>query len=304
MSPTLVELASRHLPAMLDILRCTVYTNSLDVEWLHYRSLGDPSCPPSLSLAVEVDGDMVGFVVCRLRNNEGAIKMFAVAPAYRRQGLASTLFDELEARLRSLCVRQVTVGALGPNYFAPGVDLRSTDAISFLLHRGYATDRNTRVDMVVDLQHADLETTQDEERLRADGVTIRRANRADLPNVAAFALHHFSEGWRSEILETARFNPLPLFIATAGTEVIGFAAYDVTGLIRFGPTGTRPDYRRRGIGGVLLKKCLQALRDRGEPIGEISWAGPIGFYARTVGAQIGKSYWLFTKNLEAEDSAG
>jgi mycothiol synthase len=296
--PDLVSLSDAHLPAMLDILAHTVYTNALSADWLRYRALEDPSCPADLSLTAQEHGQTVGLIVTRLRSNEGVVKMFAVHPNHRRRGVASALFDELESRLRARRVSKVTVGAVGPNFFVPGVDLRSTDAISFLLHRGYDTDRVTRVDMAVDLARADVDTSAEEDRLGQAGIAVRRARREELPAVAEFALRHFSEGWRFEILETARFDPPPLFVAWQGAEVLSFAAYDVTGLTRFGPTGTRPDYRRRGLGGVLLKRCLSALRERGEAVCEIGWAGPIGYYARAVDAVIHKSYWVFTKTLD------
>mgnify|MGYP005866281417 FL=1 len=79
--------------------------------------------------------------------------------------------------------------------------------------------------------------------------------------------------------------------------MVAFAAYDVTGPARFGPTGTDPAYRQRGIGGALLKECLRSLRDRGEVVAEIGWAGPIGFYARAVDARIHRVYWGFAKSL-------
>ena len=294
----LIELGPQHRPVMLDILAHTVYTNSLSADWLRYRTLEDPSCPADLSLVAQEHGQTVGVIVTRLRSNEAVVKIFAVHPEHRRQGVASALFDELESRLRARRVSKVTVGAVGPNFFVPGVDLRSTDAISFLLHRGYDTDRVARVDMAVDLARADVDTSAEESRLAEAGIAVHRAKREELPAVAEFALRHFSDGWRFEVLETARFDPPPLFVAWKGAEVLSFGAYDVTGLIRFGPTGTRPDYRRQGLGGVLLKRCLGALRERGEAVCEIGWAGPVGYYARAVNAVIHKSYWSFTKTLE------
>ncbi|MFP3895840.1 MAG: hypothetical protein ACLFV5_03220 [Anaerolineales bacterium] len=40
------------------------------------------------------------------------------------------------------------------------------------------------------------------------------------------------------------------------------------------------------------------MRTRGDNRAEIGWAGPIDYYARTVGAHIHRSYWLFDKVLE------
>jgi mycothiol synthase len=177
------------------------------------------------------------------------------------------------------------------------VEVHYTDAVSFLLQRGYSTDRTARINMDVNLASADLDTGVAQARLASEDITVRRASPADVKETAQFALDHFSEGWRFEVSEAARFSSIPLFVALDGQSVVGFAAYDVTGPGRFGPTGTHPDYRGRGIGSTLLKLCLRSLRERGDPTAEIIWVGPVAFYARTVGARINRVFWNFSKGL-------
>jgi len=173
--------------------------------------------------------------------------------------------------------------------------------VIFLLRRGYSTDRTTRVDMCVDLTRADLATSAVEERLAGEGIALRRATPEEIPAVSAFAANGFSAMWRAETADAARFDPPALFVALSQGEIIGFAAYDVTGEDRFGPMGTRPDYRQRGIGEALLRMCLRSIRDRGSATAEISWAGPLAFYARAVDARISRVYWVFRKAL-AQDA--
>lgn len=128
-------------------------------------------------------------------------------------------------------------------------------------------------------------------------MVLRRARAEEIGAAAEFARAQFGAGWGQEVSDAVRYEPPPLFVALCGERIVGFAAYDVTGMARFGPTGTHPDHRQRGIGGVLLKMCLRSVRDRGEATAEISWAGPIAFYARAVGARIYRAYWRFGKSL-------
>jgi len=178
---------------------------------------------------------------------------------------------------------------------------RADRAVAFLERLGYEADRRARVDMVVHLVRADLDTGDAIRQLARQGIAVRRATVDDVPAVAEMARTTFGPAWGDEVVDTARFDPPSLFVALDGDRnrgrVVSFAAYDVAGPARFGPTGTDPEYRTRGIGGVLLKECLRALRDRGEVTAEISWAGPIGFYARGVGARISRAYWTFRKEL-------
>lgn len=293
----LIPMQPEHLPHVLALIAEADLCSYPELTWLHYRTFGDPTCLPELLWVAEEGGQIVGCCIACIRDDRGVIKAFAVRLTHRRRGIATALFDEVEARLRARGVGRVVVEGVAPNYLAPGVDLRHTDAVVFLMQRGYETDRVTRVDMDVDLLQTNLETSADEARLAREGIILRRALPEDIPLAAEFALTHFSAPWQQEVADAAHFTPPPLFIALADSQVVAFAAYDVTGLNRFGPTGTHPDHRRKGIGGALLKMCLRSMRERGGRHAEIGWAGPLGFYARAVGATIGRAYWTFHKEL-------
>ena len=299
----IIELASENLSQSLDAIVRAGHDTRLDLGWLRYRTLDDPTCPSDLLLLAQDGGRVVGFCFGALREGKGVVKLFGVIPEGRRAGVAGALLAELERRLRGRGISEVIVGALGPNFFEPGVDVTLTGAVSFLMQSGYETDRAARINMMVDLASADLDTRGAKADLARMGITVRRACGEDISAAAQFALETFSEGWRIEVAESARFAPPPLFIAIEGARLVGFAAYDVTGPGRFGPMGTHPDYRHRGIGGVLLKRCLRSLRDRGENEAVIVWVGPIPFYARTVEARITRTFWTFRKCLCPETQA-
>jgi hypothetical protein len=40
-------------------------------------------------------------------------------------------------------------------------------------------------------------------------------------------------------------------------------------------------------------------RDRGLTTAELIWVGPLSYYARAVGATIGRAFWQYEKNLNA-----
>jgi phosphoribosylglycinamide formyltransferase-1 len=91
-----------------------------------------------------------------------------------------------------------------------------------------------------------------------------------------------------------------IWIALEGERPLGFAAYDPRGLRFhwlqnwlgrpglgiFGPLGVEPAARRRGIGGVLARAALFALRERGYRQALVPAVGPasVGFYERETGA--------------------
>jgi mycothiol synthase len=294
----IIPLDEGWLHKLLPLVQLTAYERQLDPYELHHRIWEDPSAPTDLLLGAVEGKELIGFCLACIREGHGVVSLFGTVPQWRRQGIAALLFGELESRLLRRGVHDMLVEGYGPGYFWPGVELSRGPAIYFLLKQGYETDRKTRVDMQVDLKHADLNLAGAVARLAVDEIVVRRAEAGDITETAAFTLQSFSRGWQIEVAETRRFPVPPLNIALYRGQVVGFAAYDVTGYARFGPTGTRPDMRKRGIGGTLLKMCLQQMEQRGDSIAEISWAGPIAFYAREVGAQINRAYWCFHKDLK------
>jgi ribosomal protein S18 acetylase RimI-like enzyme len=306
------------LPELLEVIKRVEANPRLDLDYLRYRSFGDATTAPDLLLvarqgpeseplgtgAARAPGSghvdnahIVGYCLACVHGERGVIKLFGVDESYRRKGIGTALFDAIEPRLWARQVNVIAVEGASPGYFTPGVELTHTETVTFLVHRGYETNRESRVDMQVDLLHSNLETATDEARLAKLGIAIRRAQPEEIETVAQFALANFSAAWQQEVRDAAMFSPAPLFVAWEGDQVVSFAAYDVGGPARFGPTGTHPSQRRRGVGGVLLKQCLRSIRDRGEPYAEIAWVGPIQFYADAVGARIHRVYWLFRKQI-------
>ncbi|MBI4571652.1 MAG: GNAT family N-acetyltransferase [Chloroflexi bacterium] len=116
------------------------------------------------------------------------------------------------------------------------------------------------------------------------GITVRRAQPWDRSAVRAFIEEHFSKRWADEAELTFARQPISLFVAAAGEETIGFAAYEVSTRDYFGPTGVREDWRGRGIGAALLFRCLAAMRELGYAYAVIGGVGPAEFYEKVCGA--------------------
>jgi predicted N-acetyltransferase YhbS len=140
-------------------------------------------------------------------------------------------------------------------------------------------------DMLVNLlKLAPLDPLLD--KLRGEGVIVRRAQPHEITTVRAFVLEHFDAGWADEISVGYSSKPVSVFIATREQRVIGFSAYECTRRSFFGPTGVASGERGRGIGHALLLASLWGLREMGYAYGIIGGAGPTEFYERAVRATI------------------
>jgi len=290
------------LAATAALLSETLALAHANAAWLQGLTLDDPTCESEIALLAVDREAVIGCCLGCRRDDRAVIKLFAVSPAARRQGIATALFSALEQASRDKALQRIVVGGVAPNYALPGVPLASISAIGFLERAGYRSDRSARVDLIVDLDDVDLDCQPAVARLAAQGLTLQRATPERVPEAAAFALGQFSSSWEWEVGRSAQFQPIPLFVALDGDEVVAFAAYEVSGPGRFGPTGTLPTFRRRGIGSTLMRMCLADMKTRGDCSCTIGWAGPIGYYARAVNARMGPAFWVYEKDLHNQAS--
>jgi len=129
----------------------------------------------------------------------------------------------------------------------------------------------------------DLEPGPDLSALAARGVTVRRALAPERDRVVAFA-RGFEAGWGAECACGFPRQPIPVFIAHEGEDLLGFACHDVTARGLFGPTGVAERARRRGIGEALLFAALRDMLSAGYAYGVIGAPGPVDWYRKRLDA--------------------
>lgn len=255
----------------------------------------------------------VGFLIASLREGDaciGVIEMFGVATHLRRRGMGRALLRAAESALAALGATGVRVMGNAPVYAWPGVDLRCTAALTFLEGAGYVRTREA-IDMGVDLvaladsgafgampaRDGDLEV-----------VTLGGTAPEDLvlrERVQVWVAQEFADGWRRELEEAlwrghqgrAAGAVVALRHTTAEPEIVGFAAYGAQRPALFGPMGTAESARGTGIGSRLLLESLAAQHAAGIGWADIGWVGPAGFYERTCGATVSRTYALLSKEL-------
>jgi GNAT superfamily N-acetyltransferase len=261
------------------------------------RTVEDRNYDPQLMCCAEDEDGPVGFVLGSIANETGWIRAFIVRSDRRRQGIGTLLFERLEHSFAARGISDINVGWSLPRYFLPGIDIAYTPAIVFLDRLGYETDRKTRVNMEVTLTDRDFDTTQDEHRLLEEGVRVRRGEPSDRPGVTDLCHAYNNMIWVIESGIALGSEPPTVFVAERQGTICGFAAHSVCGPVHFGPMLTSSELRGLGIGSVLLKRCLCDFQGTGLGCCEITWAGPLSFYARSVGARIGRAFWTFHKSL-------
>ncbi len=287
--------------ALLQVWNRAAIYDPMTASLLKEKIWGDLNCYEDLAWVIEVNKQLLAFVVGVFRpvipTALGYIKLLAVEPDRQGQHLGSQLLKQVEDRLGQQGVKEIRIAESAPNYLVPGVDQRNTRALSFFKQHGYEPFAEAH-NLSVDLQAEDFGTQQAEQNLRNRGIEVHRATLPDRPALATFLETHWPS-WRDEVECAHTGNPIRLHLAWMDKAVIGFAAYEGNnrGTGWFGPMGTDPAYRGRGIGAVLLRRCLRDLRHSGLAQAVIPWAAHIGFYQQHAGARRSRTFQRFRKRI-------
>ena len=231
---------------------------------------------PSLALApYDIGLEAIGAAV--VRGQAGFVKFLAVHPRSRLRGLGSQLLARLEDFCREHGATSVSLGPSAPFYVVPGIDVRTTEALTFAHARGY-TRTGDSVNQGVRLVD-----------LPAPELPCHVADASDLERIMPW----LSESYPNWIAEVTRSVELGTCIVC---DDLGFACYDVNRSGWFGPMATRPDLRgTRGVGSATLLAVLHKMRALGYEHCEIAWSGAVLFYLKVVGARISRVFWTYTK---------
>lgn len=250
---------------------------------------------PETRAWVAAESDTIrGILLGSMSGEVGHIDLLAVDPRHRRNGIGAELLAEFEANARDAGASKAMVGGSVDRYAWPGLDVRYTPALCLFQAAGYQMGA-TATNMTVDLGR-DFDSTAAEHRLAEDGFEIRRLQPAER---AAFAewMTQWGGSWAQEAARAAAHSPPRCHVAVRGDTYVAFACHGANRADWFGPMGTAESTRGKGIGGVLLARCLADQKAAGFAESQIGWVGPIPFYARTVDAVIGRVFWLLEKSL-------
>jgi len=263
--------------ALIDLWNQTLNLDTISPGVFRTKVLLDLNFNPEGLWVCQAGGGLVGFVLSIRRQvplflqglepEMGWITAFGVHPNHRRQGIGTTLFENAVDRLRRLGYRKIAISPYTPNYFIPGVDLAGyPEAVDFLTGIGWEI-HSRPISMQADLNGFRIPESihQVEDNLRETGVLVRPVSPGDLPDLFPFIQQHFGWDW----VRFAQEYLLALF--GGGTDDIVFLVARQDGQIigycqqrceRFGPFGVDPGMRSRGVGRVLLFRCLAEMASR------------------------------------------
>jgi len=287
---------------VLELLQNNMEYDSISAEILKEKSYGDPDWNTESTFIAEKQGHIVGFMQGVFRafrgKRYGYIKLMAVEKSCRKQGIAKSMYLQLENYFMANNVDVVRIYDVPLNYFMPGIDPRYTAAVCFAERMGFQRNGDTS-NLDVELQNQDWSVVAKIEKLREQNIEISRATVADRAEISELLSNDW-QLWQYEVDRAFESNPPSIHIARLNGKIRAFSAHNGNnkGTGWFGPMLTHDDMRGKGIGGVLLKLCLQDMKDEGFEKSIIPWVGPIPFYAHHANAKVARIFWRYEKKLK------
>lgn len=274
---------------LLDVWHAAMFRDRVGESLFRTKVLLDANFQPAnLPVAVE-DGRIVGFVLALTRQvplflqglepENAWITAFGVHPGYQRRGIGRALFEHVLDRLAAGGRKRVAIAPYVPNYFIPGVDVEAyPGALAFLQNALGFSDDYHAISMGIDLTDFRIpaEIIELERALEREGIVVRPVAPADLPGLMVFLSENFGWDWYRHagdyLLEYYGDSPhqICFLVALHGDTVVGFCQQRRE---RFGPFGVRADYRRKGIGRLMLYKCLVSMSARQVYFSYFLWTG-------------------------------
>lgn len=279
--------------ALIDLWNAAMTRDRINPSVFRVKVLLDLNFRPEGLLVAEAQGRLAGFVLSIARQvplflqglepELGWITAFGVHPDYRRRGVGRALFQAAQTRMAAEGRRALLISPYTPNYFIPGVDMDAyPEALAFLAALGWQT-----VSQPISMQaettafQVPEEVAARERALAGEGIRVRPVCAADLPGLLPFIARHFGWDWvrfaQEYLLEL--FGPGSdqiCFLAAVrttpgGEEIVGYCQQRRE---RFGPFGVDPALRGKGIGRVLLFRCLEDMQAKGFHAAWFLWTGP------------------------------
>jgi len=282
---------------VLEFLNKNLEFDSISSDILFEKLYKDPNFDVKNVHIAEINNKIIGFIQGVMRDIKDLryayVKLFAVDKAYRRQGIGTKLYNKVYEYFLKQNVNIIRVYDVPLNYFMPGIDPRYTAGLCFFEKLGFKKFDET-CNLKVDLQKKDWITNNDIDKFKHQNIIVKRIKSHEEDELFDFIKEEWAL-WEHEVKIALSSNPPAVFIAQFEGKIKAFSAYNGNnlGTAWFGPMGTHPDLRGKGIGGILLKFCLQDMKDQDFKYSTIPWVGPISFYSHYAGAVVDRVFWRY-----------
>lgn len=252
------------------------------------------------------DNDMLaGFIIFKQwtaksgmiepKNIYGNINSVIVDMKYRFLGIGTKLFDIAENELKVWGVKTISIGS-DTFHFFPGVPSGFKTMIKLLNNRGYVIS-DSQFDLICDISKVEFNKLPKLKLNTVKGYSIEIFDGKDKEDLYSFFRRCFPGRWYEEIVEffNIGMKERDLVVLKDNKSIIGFShIYDNRSSFigppiywrkllnenygGLGPIGIDENYRKQGLGLLLLYRSLEILKQRRAEKMVIDWTDLLDFY--------------------------
>lgn len=275
----LLNYSQKYEKEIVDLWNKTLISDPIIVQNFRKKALFDDNFDTELCFIAVEDDCVVGFLLATkrkfpylergLEETRGWINVMFVDQDHKRQGIGGALVKHAEAKLKSMGVETVTLGAYSPNYFFPGLDKDNySGALNFFDEMGYQSGKES-YSMCKDLHGYRIseETLDKLSKAEQAGFTFVNFEYKHALELLEFTKDEFGGGWKRNALISMQNNTAEdciLLVLNCKQKIVGFCMRMIDGNpMRFGPIGVKEEVRNFGIGGILFDIMQLEMEKRG-----------------------------------------
>jgi mycothiol synthase len=265
----------------------------VSVDVFERKILLDPNFDSSGALLAFDDEDLTGYVQCLVRKypnfydgleeDKGWISVFVATS----DSVGATLLERADEFFRERGRKEVWFSSYTPNYFWPGIDSECYPELYRMLRAKGYSDVYQALAMDAELwpsftYPSDIE--QSESRLGKEGIRVCELTTKELVELLRFLRENFSADWYRHCIELLSRGASKEQVVVAlrnEREVVGYCQFwgnegfewSAAGE-HFGPFGVKEELRGKGIGSVVLYRCLKNMKKMGIHRAFFLWTDP------------------------------
>ncbi len=275
----IVNYSQEYEKEVVDLWNKTLIADPITVHKFRKQALFDDNFDTELCFTAVENNHVIGFLLATKRKfpylerglepTRGWINVIFVAKNYMNNGIGTRLVECAEAKLKSMGVDTITLGAYSPNYFFPGIDNDNyKEAILFFEKMGYLAGKHS-FSMCKDLHDYSIseETAIQLSKAQVAGFSFLNFEYNYALELLEFLKDEFGGGWKRNALISMQNNTAEdciLLVLNSEQKIVGFCMRMIDGNpMRFGPIGVKDEVRNFGIGGILFDLMQMEMKKRG-----------------------------------------
>lgn len=232
------------------------------------------------------DKKLFGGIIIKVEEDNAWISFISVKKEYRNLKKGKKLFEYAQQRLIENNIKRITVGQ-DYNHIFSGIPSPTEETKAFFINCGFTLNTKAHYDVSSDLQKNEIIDKFDVSLPK--GFIIEECHSFE-ESFGILLKKEFNLRWFNECKEFVYAENKKVMLLKYENEIAGFCVLTIRGKKGgLGPVGMSYDFRKKGLGAILIVKSLSLLKNLGIGNTCIDWTILDKYYGQ-FGFKISREY--------------